>query len=44
MQQQRVGNAVLLQQMMALSTHPFVIRKEKRKKRKIQKQFLVPDT
>ena len=32
---------MVLQQMMGLSTHIFVARKEKTKRRKIQKQFLV---
>ena len=40
MQQQRVGRSTVLQQMMRLSTHLFVARKEKNKRRSIQRQLL----
>ena len=41
MQQQRAGKSPVLRQLMPVSTHPFVPEKEKKKRRRIQKQFLV---
>lgn len=41
MQEQQVGKSMVRQQMMASSTHLWVALKGKKKRRRIQKQFLV---